>query len=167
MSFKKKKIKEGRYKGHVVLHDEDSGVTHHMIPHHMLPHHMLTIYPKDILQVIIGASILAIPVGLTQETWDLGTQLPLANVVALSLISILFTAAFIFYNYYKHRIHNHKWEFFSRVMMTYFLSLFVVSVLMTIIAQAPWTTDFTLAMKRVIIVTFPATMSAAVADVLK
>jgi len=32
---------------------------------------------RDIMQIIVGASILSVPVGLTQETWDLGKELPL------------------------------------------------------------------------------------------
>jgi uncharacterized membrane protein len=38
---------------------------------------------KDILQVLIGASILAVPIGFTEETWVLGESLPLVNVFGL------------------------------------------------------------------------------------
>jgi len=37
---------------------------------------------KDVLQVMIGASILSIPVGFTEETWYLGETLPMANIIA-------------------------------------------------------------------------------------
>ena len=41
----------------------------------------LEFHPKDILQVMIGAAILAIPVGFTEETWRFGEILPLSNVI--------------------------------------------------------------------------------------
>jgi hypothetical protein len=47
------------------------------------------------------------------------------------------------------------------------VSLIVVGVLLTIIENCPWQTDYILAIKRIIIVAFPASMSATIADVLK
>lgn len=121
---------------------------------------------KDILQVIIGATILAIPVGFTEETWRLGEFLPWLNIIGLFLLSILFIAAFVYYNY--HKAHEfHKSEFIKRVISTYAFSFIVVAVILTLIQRTPWSTDFALALKRVIIVTLPSTMSAAVADVLR
>jgi uncharacterized membrane protein len=35
---------------------------------------------RDIMQILVGSSILAIPVGFTEETWDLGVTLPMNNV---------------------------------------------------------------------------------------
>ena len=43
----------------------------------------------------------------------------------------------------------------------------VVAVLLTIIDKCPWGIDNLVAIKRVIIVAFPASMSAAVSDMLK
>ncbi|MFC1589880.1 hypothetical protein ACFL42_00145 [Candidatus Omnitrophota bacterium] len=37
---------------------------------------MVELKPRDILQIIVGASVLAIPIGLTEEAWVLGEQLP-------------------------------------------------------------------------------------------
>jgi len=122
---------------------------------------------KDVLQVIIGASILAIPVGLTEETWKLGESMPFLNVIGLLVLSIVFISAFVYHNYYHHRKGKHMDVFFKRVISTYFLSFLLVAVLMTLIQQAPWTTDFLLALKRVIIVTFPASMSGTIADVIR
>lgn len=122
---------------------------------------------KDLVQIIIGASVLAIPVGFTSEVWDLGENLSIINVGLLMLISILFISAFVFYTYHKHHEFKEHWdEFLKRTLSTYIGSFIVVAVLMTIIDKAPWSADFLLAFKRVSIVTFPSSMSAAVADVL-
>ena len=122
---------------------------------------------KDMLQVIIGASILAIPVGFTEETWRLGESLPLLNIMLLMVLSIFFVAIFTYYHYH-HGQEESSWPvLFERVFLTYFFAFVVVSVLLTLINAAPWTTDFLLAFKRAVIVTFPSTMSAAIVDVLK
>lgn len=49
---------------------------------------MVELKPRDILQIIVGATILAIPVGLTEETWLLAEQLKMRNVLLLGFISI-------------------------------------------------------------------------------
>lgn len=123
-------------------------------------------HPKDILQVIIGAAILAIPVGYTQETWDLGELLPLGNVFGFMALSLLFIAAFTYYNYHRHNIHVHFKNFLKRTLSTYVLSFIVVALLLTMIDKAHWITGFLTAFKTTVIVAFPASMSGAIADML-
>ena len=55
----------------------------------------------------------------------------------------------------------------SWVVGIYGIALIVVAVLLTTIDKCPWGIDNLVAMKRVIIVAFPASMSAAVSDLLK
>ena len=57
---------------------------------------MVEFRPRDLMQVIVGASILAVPVAMTEETWVLGTELPLRNVLMLSGLSLLFIAGFAY-----------------------------------------------------------------------
>jgi len=128
---------------------------------------MVEVRARDVMQMIVGASILAIPVGFTEETWTLGAILPFRNVLTLSLVSILFIAAFVYFNFYRFHLKGYKWEFIKRVVGIYGVALIVVAVLLTIIDKCPWGIDNLVAMKRVIIVAFPASMSAAVSDLLK
>lgn len=58
-------------------------------------------------------------------------------------------------------------DYFKRVIAVYFFSLFVVGLLLTIIQKCPWGVDNVLAIKRILIVSFPASMAAAVSDTLK
>jgi len=152
----------GKLKEIVTIHDEKGNVLHKIISPLMVEFH-----PKDVLQVVIGASILAVPVGFTEETWNLGKTLPLKNVVGLLLLSLLFISAFVYHNYYKNILKDHLGEFVKRVCSTYLISFIVVALLLTLIQRTPWNTDWIIAFKRVVIVTFPASMSAAVADVIK
>ena len=122
---------------------------------------------RDALQTVVGASILAIPAAYTEEAWNLGRDLPVANISAIALISILFIATFVYFNFYKGYIAEFRVQFVIRVMTTYVVSVGVVAILLTVIEQCPWGIDNALALKRIVVVAFPASMSATVTDALK
>jgi uncharacterized membrane protein len=128
---------------------------------------MVELKPRDIMQIIVGASILAIPVGFTEETWNLGERLPLNNVLVLAIISVIFIALFVYFNFYRFQLKGYIFEYIKRVVAIYAISLIVVGVLLTLIEKCPWGTDNILALKRMIIVAFPSSMSAAISDTLK
>jgi uncharacterized membrane protein len=128
---------------------------------------MVEFRPRDLMQVIVGASILAVPVAFTEETWNLGEKLPTANIMMLSGLSIIFIALFVFFNFYRFIFRGHVLEYCKRVLAIYVFSLLVVGVLLTIIQKCPWEIDNVLAIKRILIAAFPASMSAAVSDALK
>jgi len=144
------------------IHDSKGNILHKVMSPLMVEFHS-----KDLAQVVVGSTILAIPLVYTQETWDLGMNLPFLNVIGIMLLSIFFISIFVYYNYYHDRLKKHKEHFFRRVFFTYFLAFFLVAVLLSLIGKTPWTTDILLAIKRVIIVSFPASMSAAITDSLK
>jgi uncharacterized membrane protein len=122
---------------------------------------------RDVMQTVVGASILAIPAAYTEETWNLGRELPLINIAAIALISILLIATFVYFNFYKSYIAEFRVHFFMRVIGTYAVSFVVVAILLTVIGQCPWGVDNMLALKRIVVVAFPASMSATVTDALK
>ena len=128
---------------------------------------MVELKPRDIMQIILGASILAIPVGFTEEVWKLGEQLPLQNVLLLTGISLAFLGTFVYFNFYRYNMKGHLWEYIKRVCAIYFLSLLVVGILLTIIQACPWGTNRLIAIKRIILVAFPSSMGAAISDMLK
>lgn len=153
-----------QYVSSVVTQEDSSPHAQHSSLH--LPKLVPKVAFRDLMQIIVGASLLAIPVGLTEEVWILAYNLPWLNVLFLGLLSLFFISLFIYYTYY--RIHGglqkHKVEFFKRVVITYCFSFLVVALLLILIQQAPFFTDMWLAFKRTIIVSYPASMSAAVAD---
>lgn len=128
---------------------------------------MVELKPRDVMQIIIGSTILALPVAYTEEAWKLAEELPLLNVGFLSMISLVFIALFVFFNFYRFNIKGNVFNYIKRVIATYLISIVVVGVLLTIIQRCPWETDFMLAIKRIIVVAFPASMSATISDVLK
>lgn len=128
---------------------------------------MVELKPRDIMQIIIGSTILALPVAYTEEAWNLGSELPMTNIMLLSLISLIFVALFVYFNFYRFNIKGNSFNYVKRVVATYLISILVVAVLLTVIQRCPWETDFALAIKRIIIVAFPASMSATISDVIK
>jgi uncharacterized membrane protein len=123
--------------------------------------------PRDLLQVVVGSTILAIPIAFTEETWNLGVELPVLNVLALALLSILFISLFVYFNFYRFNFKGHGFEYLKRVVATYATALIVVGAILTIIQRCPWGQDAVLSLKRIMIVAFPASMSATISDVIK
>jgi uncharacterized membrane protein len=152
----------GRLREIITVHDSAGNLLHKIINPLMVE-----LYPRDIVQIIIGASLLSVPVGFTQEVWDLGVSLPMLSIYFLALLSLFFIAIFVYYNFYRDHLKNHWIEFLKRVFVIYILSFLIVAGLLTIIQVTPWKTDFILSVKRTIIVAFPASLSAAIADMIK
>lgn len=128
---------------------------------------MVELRPKDILQIIVGATILAIPVGLTEETWLLGEQLKMKNVLWLGGISLFFIALFVYFNFYRFNLKGYFFQYIKRVVAIYGLSLLTVGLLLTLIEKCPWGTNDLLAIKRIIITALPASMAATLSDTLR
>lgn len=134
---------------------------------HVITPLMVELRRRDIMQITIGSSILAIPLAYTEETWNLGAELGSLNVALIACLSVAFIAGFVYYNFYRNFLTGYVFTFVKRVFAIYVLSLVVVGLLLTIIDKCPWGVDSVLAIKRIVIVGFPASMSAAVTDSLK
>ena len=128
---------------------------------------MLEFKPRDIMQVLVGSALLAIPVSLTEEAWNLGQVLPNTNVLMIAILSLLFISVFVYFNFYKITLRGYVFEFIKRVLGTYLLSFLVVAVILTLLQKCPWGIDNLLAIKRIVIVAFPAAMSGTLSDTLK
>lgn len=128
---------------------------------------MLEFKPRDIMQVIIGSALLAIPVSLTEEAWNLGETLPISNVLMIATISIILISVFVYFNFYKVTLKGYVFDFIKRIIGTYLISLLVVALILTLIDKCPWGIDNLLAIKRIIIVAFPAAMSGTLSDTIK
>jgi uncharacterized membrane protein len=73
---------------------------------------------KDLIQIIVGSSVLAVPIGFTQETWDLGRTLPLMNILALALLSLIFISAYVYFNFYRDLISQYRFDYLKRVLVS-------------------------------------------------
>ena len=141
-----------------VLDQDGKVVTHHVHRLH------LELSSKDRVQILVGATILAIPTAFTEEVWNLGGDISWISVIILAMVSLLFIGLFIYLNIYQRHMKLYRNQFLKRLITTYLFSLVVVGILLMVVEQAPWLTDFPLALKRTIIGTLPASMSATVTD---
>jgi uncharacterized membrane protein len=146
----------------VPLVDSSGKVVHR----HVTPM-MFEVRRRDLMQIVVGSSILALPLAYTEETWNLGGELPLGNVILLGVLSMLFISLFVYFNFYRNFLKSYTYDFVKRIVFIYLISLIMVALLLTLIEKCPWGIDNLLAVKRIIIIGLPASMSAAVTDSLK
>jgi len=123
---------------------------------------------RDTIQIIVGAFVLAVPVGFTQEVWDLGETLPFNNILILIGMTLFFIGIFTYYHYHREHMRSnlkyHIIEFTKRVAFTYIISFVIVAGLMAAINVTPWQTNPSVAFNIVVLVTFPAAIGAVISD---
>ncbi len=124
-------------------------------------------HPRDFLQVIVGACILALPVSFSEEIWILSKEIPLINTILIIIFSILFISLFVYFNFYRFHFKQNIKKFIKRVFFIYLGSLIVSGIILTLLNLAPWKQDILTVFKRIILISFPSSMSAAVTDTLK
>ena len=118
----------------------------------------------DAVEIIVGASVLALPVAYTEEVWKLGEQLPWPNIIAVLGTSITIMALFVYFIFYREHWRGNVVEYFIRVVAGYTITLLVVAIILAMFQKLPWATDPAIAIRRVILVGFPACFSATVVD---
>ena len=119
---------------------------------------------EDASQIIIGAFALAIPISFSEEAWKLGSTLPLFNLILLLSLSILFLGFYAYQSIFQADIKNKKTAFVFRVFIAYFIAFLVVALILFAINRLPVFDDTILAIKRVIIISMPASMGAIIVD---
>lgn len=122
---------------------------------------------RDVVQMIVGANVLAIPVAVTEEVWVLGEELPFANTVGIVLVSIMFLSLFTYFIFYQDHLRGHEFDYLKRVAAAYLITFSVSVILLTLFGKCPWGTETLIAVKRAVLVTFPACFSATIVDSLK
>lgn len=153
----------GGYLHRVVPIVDDAG----RIIHYVTRPVMVEFRLRDVMQVVVGSALLATPLAFTGEAWDLGANLPLVNCLILTGLALLFVGVFTYANFYRGMIAGHVGQFLTRVATTYLFSLAFVALLLGLLEQTPWQTDWETALKRVLLVGFPACLAGTAADALK
>ncbi|HKZ34095.1 MAG TPA: DUF2391 family protein [Candidatus Nanoarchaeia archaeon] len=125
----------------------------------------------DLIQVIIGASIIAVPTGFQEEAWNIGGTIPLFNTFIIMIMTLFFISIFTYFHYHKEHLNAnpkyHLLELTKRVVITYVFSFIVVAIFLSVIQITSWGADALISFKRVAVLTFPASIGAAVSDTIK
>jgi uncharacterized membrane protein len=119
---------------------------------------------KDLAQIIIGAGTLALPVAMSKDTWEIAEELSPGDITAITCMSVLLIAGFVYAAYFRGHFRKHWPHFVGRVLSIYGLTVIVSSLNLLLVNQAPWLTDSTLALSETVLVSLPASFAAAIVD---
>lgn len=119
---------------------------------------------EDISQICIGAFALAVPISFSEEAWRLGDSLPGLNLLLIVILSLIFIAFFAYQNVFQARVGDRIMPFILRIIIAYVITGFVVALVLFAIGKFPLSTEPLIAVKRLIIISMPASMGAIVVD---
>lgn len=119
---------------------------------------------EDASQVAIGAFVLAVPISFSEEAWKLGETLPLTNLLTLFVLSILFLGVFTYGSVFQANVKYRIPAFLSRIAIAYAITTVVVGLVLFSLDKFPLFTDTLIALKRLIVITMPASMGAIIVD---
>jgi len=119
---------------------------------------------EDASQVAIGAFALAVPVSFSEEAWRLGETLPFWNLLLLFALSVIFLALFAYQSVFQRNIQYRIPVFLLRIMIAYIIAVIVVGLILISLDKFPLLLAPSVALKRLIIITMPASMGAIIVD---
>ena len=119
---------------------------------------------EGLSQLIIGASVLSVPIAFTEEAWDMSRTLPPINLIVVVVLSLAFIGLYAFKGIYEGKVKNRVSTYLLRVFIDYAVTLCVVIIVLFALNKLPVFSDTYIAVKRVIIISFPASMGAIVVD---
>ena len=117
---------------------------------------------RDVVEIALGACILAFPTATTEEVWNLGAELSLSRAMLFMVASVFFLAVLIY------GMHGHKSGdtsvFLQRVLATYGVTFLIGAALLFGVDRLELFTDPLTGLKRAILVAFPASFAATAVD---
>lgn len=119
---------------------------------------------EDMIQVVIGSSALTVPVAFSEESWKLSETLPMLNVFVLIFLSLLFISLYSIQGIFQGQIKHRLSHYIFRIIMDYGVSLIVVFIVLFALNRMPILDDPIIAIKRIIILAFPASMGGVIVD---
>ncbi len=119
---------------------------------------------EDATQVMVGAFILAVPISFSEEAWRLGETLPLINLVTLLAVSLFFLSLYTYQSVFQGNIKERFFSYGIRIVIAYGLSSLVVALTLFCLNKFPILDEPVIALKRLLVITMPASMGAIVVD---
>lgn len=119
---------------------------------------------KDTVEIAIGACIMAFPVVVAEELWNLGRDLDGTRVAFFAIASVFFLAVFIFVLHEHDFGPNDRWAFLHRVFSTYSVTLVICALLLLGLDKLPLFSEPEIAIKRSVLAAFPASFAATAVD---
>lgn len=121
---------------------------------------------EDLAQLIAGACVMALPISLTEEVWDLGAELSVGRTLATLGISLVTLAGFTWSLFYVGRVREYWGVFLGRVLAAYAVTFLVSFTFLFLFDKAPLD-DLRVTLTRTILVALPACYAATAVDFVK
>ena len=118
----------------------------------------------DLGEIAVGASIVAFPVAITDEVWTLSAELSFYRVLSFAIVSIFLLSTVIFLIHRHDQFPLSRGALVVRVAMTYSVTLLISMLLLFGIDRIDLLQEPLVAIKRVVIVAFPASFAATAVD---
>ena len=131
---------------------------------------MKVVNRTDISELVVGANVLAFPIAATEEIWVLSEEISVLQASTFAVLSCLFLSVFIYYIHYVRGADGAPAKFrfdWVRLLVTYGITLLICAGILALLGKFPLFTDTAIALKRMVLVAFPASFSATVVDSLK
>jgi len=122
------------------------------------------VHLRDLAEIIVGGLVLAFPVAVTEEVWNLSVELSFGRAILISCASLLIIAGFVQTSYKHSLTASSQKELLTRVLTVYGVTMLIASSVLFAVDRLPLFTDTLVAVKRTIIVAFPASFAATVVD---
>ncbi len=119
---------------------------------------------EDLSQVIIGSTVLSVPIAFTEEAWNLSKTIPFLNLGIIVLLTLIFIGLYAWKGIFQGKVKNRMATYIKRVLIDYGVTLIVVIIVLFALNKLPLFSDPLIAIKRIIIIAFPASMGAIVVD---
>jgi Predicted membrane protein len=119
---------------------------------------------EDIVQVIVGSSALTIPVAFSEESWRLSETLPTLNIIIILILSLLFINIYSFEGIFQGQIKHRLSHFALRTIIDYGVTFVVVFIILFALNRMPIIEEPLIAFKRIILLSFPASMGGVIVD---
>ena len=123
-----------------------------------------TIKGRDLAEIIIGSLVLAFPVAVTEEVWNMSSEISLARALAISMASLIFISVFVRTTYFHETTFSSSQQVVARALTVYVVTLLVSAATLFVLDKLPLSSDILVAIKRTIIVAFPASFAATAVD---
>lgn len=104
------------------------------------------------------------PVSFSEEAWRLGETLPALNLLMLSVITFFFLALYSYQGIFQGNIKSRTFQYIARIILAYLLTTAVVCVVLISIDKFPLLAEPIIALKRLIVISMPASMGAIIVD---
>lgn len=119
---------------------------------------------EDASQVAIGSFALAVPISFSEEAWRIGENLPMPNLLLVFILSITFLGLFAYQSVFQANIKYRVPVFIGHIFIAYLLASLVVALVLLALDKLPLITEPVIALKRLMVITMPASMGAIIVD---